>query len=379
MGPLDGIKVVEMAGLAPGPYAAMLLADLGADVLRIDRPTPLEANVGLSANILNRNRMTLPIDVKSAEGKSTLIELISKADALIEGYRPGVMEKLGLGPDECFAKNPKLVYGRITGWGQDGPLAQAAGHDLNYLAITGALHSMGTKESIPPIPLNLLGDFAGGGMLLALGILAGVIEAKTSGKGQVVDASMVDGVSSIMTYIHSLRASNLWSDERGENVLDGSAPYYGVYETLDGKFITVAAAEQKFYAELILLMGLESSDLPKQNDRQHWPALRVQFEQIFKSKTQTQWIEIMQGTDSCFAPVLSIPEALEHPHNTARGTYIEVDGVPQPAPVPRFSRSHPKSPTPPAYIAGQHQAEQSQAKLAENWGLSPSRIQQILK
>ena len=373
MGPLKGLKIIEMEGLAPGPYTAMLLADMGADVLRIARPIPMEANADVSTNFLNRNRISIPLDVKSESGKSALMDLISNADALIEGYRPGVMEKLGLGPEACFSRNSRLVYGRITGWGQNGPLAQAAGHDLNYIALTGALHSMGSKEGPPPVPLNLLGDFAGGGMLLALGILAAIIEARHSGEGQVVDAAMVDGVSSMMTYIHSLKANSLWSDERGENILDGSAPYYAVYETFDKKYISIAAAEPKFYKKMLELTGLSDAELPRQNDRGSWPLLREQLAKTFRSKTQAEWVAIMEGTDSCFAPVLSIPNAIEHPHNKAREAFINVDGHLQPAPAPRFMRTPAAAPTAEISLA-----EQSDLVLDESWGVSPEALQDLI-
>jgi alpha-methylacyl-CoA racemase len=373
MGPLKGLKIIEMEGLAPGPYTAMLLADMGADVLRIARPIPMEANVDVSTNFLNRNRISIPIDVKSESGKSALMDLVSNADALIEGYRPGVMEKLGLGPEACFSRNSRLVYGRITGWGQNGQLAQAAGHDLNYIALTGALHSMGSREGPPPVPLNLLGDFAGGGMLLAFGILAAIIEARHSGEGQVVDAAMVDGVSSMMTYIHSLKANSLWSDERGENILDGSAPYYAVYETFDSKYISIAAAEPKFYKKMLELTGLSDTELPRQNDRGSWPLLRDQLAKTFRSKTQAEWVAIMEGTDSCFAPVLSIPDAIEHPHNKAREAFINVDGHLQPAPAPRFMRTPAAAPTAEISLA-----EQSDLVLDESWGVSPEALQDLI-
>jgi alpha-methylacyl-CoA racemase len=347
MGPLAGIKVIEMAGLAPGPFGAMMLADMGAEVLRIDRPDALEAKPGARPNLVNRNRRAIAVDIKSKDGLATLRRLIASADALIEGFRPGVMERLGLGPDDCLAANPRLVYGRVTGWGQDGPLAQAAGHDVNYIALAGALHTVGTKDDIA-IPLNLVGDFAGGGMYLAFGIVCALFETAKSGKGQVVDTAMVDGAASLMTYIHSIRAAGKWSDTRGENVLDGGAHFYSVYKTSDGRHVSVASAEPKFYAELLRLTGLcHDKDLPAQLDRANWPMLRQRLASIFASKTRDEWCVLMEGSDVCFAPVLTLQEAIDHPHNRARNTFIEVDGVVQPAPAPRFSRTVPQPPQAP--------------------------------
>jgi alpha-methylacyl-CoA racemase len=347
MGPLSGIKVIEMAGLAPGPFGAMMLADMGAEVLRIDRPDAPEAKPGAKPNLVNRNRRAIALDVKSSEGLATLRRLIASADALIEGFRPGVMERLGLGPDECLKANPKLVYGRVTGWGQDGPLAQAAGHDVNYIALAGALHTVGTKDDIA-IPLNLIGDFAGGGMYLAFGLVCALFEAAKSGKGQVVDTAMVDGAASLMTYIHGHRAAGKWSDTRGENILDGGAHFYGVYKTSDGREISVASGEPKFYAELLRLTGLAADkDLPGQRDKAKWPMLRQRLAGIFASKTRAEWCALMEGTDVCFAPVLTMQEAIDHPHNRARGTFIEIEGVVQPAPAPRFSRTVPHKPKAP--------------------------------
>jgi len=345
MGPLSGVKVIEMAGLAPGPYAAMLLADLGAEVLRIDRPDAPEAKPGAKPNLVHRNRRAIALDIKSKEGLSTLRRLIASSDALIEGFRPGVMERLGVGPEECIKANPKLVYGRVTGWGQDGPLAQAAGHDVNYIALTGALHSLGTRDEIA-VPLNLIGDFASGGMLLAFGVVCALLEAMKSGKGQVVDTAMVDGAISLMTYIHGFRAAGQWSDIRGENILDGGAShFYGVYRTKDGRHISVASAEPKFYAELLRRTGLDKDpDLPSQLDRTKWPMMRQRLAAIFATKTRDEWCALMEGTDACFAPVLTLQESIDHPHNRAREAFVEIDGVMQPAPVPRFGRSVPAKP-----------------------------------
>jgi alpha-methylacyl-CoA racemase len=347
MGPLAGIKVIEMAGLAPGPFGAMMLADMGAEVLRIDRPDAPEAKPGAKPNLVNRNRSAIALDIKSKDGLAILRRLIASADALIEGFRPGVMERLGLGPGECLAANPKLVYGRVTGWGQDGPLAHAAGHDVNYVALAGALHTIGTRDDIA-IPLNLIGDFAGGGMYLAFGIVCALFEAAKSGKGQVVDTAMVDGAASLMTYIHGIRAAGKWSDTRGENVLDGGAHFYSIYKTRDGRHISIASVEPKFYAELLRLTGLaHDKDLPAQLDRANWPMLRQRLAGVFASKSRDEWCALMEGSDVCFAPVLTLQEAVDHPHNRARNTFIEVDGVVQPAPAPRFSRTVPQTPQAP--------------------------------
>jgi alpha-methylacyl-CoA racemase len=341
MGPLKGIKVVELAGIGPGPMCAMLLADLGADVIRVDR---LEAtDLGLERdrqfNLLNRGRPSVSIDLKKPEGIEAVLRVIDQADALIEGFRPGVMEKLGLGPDVCLGRNPKLVYGRMTGWGQDGPLAHAAGHDINYIALTGALHAIGDKGGPPVPPLNLVGDFGGGAMYLAFGICAGLVEALRSGQGQVVDAAMTDGASSLMTAIYGLFASGDVTNDRGSNVLDSGAHYYGVYECADGRYVSVGSLEGKFYAELLEKTDLVDADLPDRQERQNWDGYKERLAAIFKTKTRDEWSQIMEGSDVCFAPVLDMDEAPRHPHNVARGTFVDYDGVMQPAPAPRFSRT----------------------------------------
>ncbi|MEO8296308.1 MAG: CaiB/BaiF CoA-transferase family protein [Burkholderiales bacterium] len=366
MGPLKGFKVVEMAGLAPGPFAAMMLADMGADVLRIERPGTHHGDPRLM--LLNRSRHAVALDLKTPAGVAALRRLLASADAFIEGFRPGVMERLGLGPDPCLAANPRLVYGRMTGWGQDGPLAQAAGHDINYIALTGALHSMGRKGEPPAIPLNLLGDFGGGGMVLAFGIVCALLEAKVSGKGQVVDAAMVDGVASLMTYVFQARAAGRWSDVRGENLLDGASPWYQVYETADGQYISIASSERPFYAELLRLTGLADELPPQQPGPDGWPALRARLTEVFRGKTRAEWCALMEGSDVCFAPVLTMPEAVAHPHNRDRATFIEVDGVVQPAPAPRFSRTVPDVPRRPE-AAG----EDDGAALAP-WGFSADEV-----
>ena len=373
MGPLKGIRIVEMAGLAPGPYCAMLLADLAADIIRIERPGGTRPGVSDRLSLLNRNRRTIVVDLKSAAGVAVVARLASKADALIEGFRPGVMERLGLGPDVCLKANPKLVYGRMTGWGQDGPLASAPGHDLNYIALSGALHSIGRKGEPPVIPLNIIGDFAGGGMLLAIGMLSAIIEAMRSGRGQVVDAAMVDGAASLMTFMHGLRAQGVWSDERGENQLDGAAPWYQVYETSDGQYISIANVEKKFHDELLRILGLDREDLPGQHDRKNWPKLHARFAEIFRGKTRAEWCALLEGSETCFAPVLSIPEAWAHPHNRVRGAFMEVEGVMQPAPAPRFSRSQPE----PTRLPDQPGSD-TEVQLAA-WGFTTQEVADLRK
>ncbi len=373
MGPLAGVTVIEMAGLAPGPFAAMMLADMGARVLRVDRPGAPESRPGARPNLVNRNRDAIALDVKTPEGVAALRRLIGSADALIEGFRPGVMERLGLGPDACLAANPKLVYGRMTGWGQDGPLALAAGHDVNYIALTGALHSVGTADDIA-IPLNLIGDFAGGGMFLAVGILAALYEAKSSGKGQVVDTAMVDGANALMMYMHAYRAAGNWSDTRGRNVLDGGSHFYAVYSTQDDRHVSVAASEPKFYAELLRFTGLDTAtDLPAQHDKSQWPAMKARLAAIFATRTREQWCALMEGSDACFAPVLTMGEAIDHPHNRARGAFVEIDGVVQPAPAPRFGRSVPDMPTAP-----KPSGVDTEATLAK-WGFGVDEVAALKK
>jgi alpha-methylacyl-CoA racemase len=375
MGVLSGYKVVEFAGIGPAPMCAMLLSDMGAEVLRIDRAE--DANLGISTdakfNVLGRGRRSVAIDLKRKEGTEVALKLISKADALIEGFRPGVMERLGLGPEVCMARNPKLVYGRMTGWGQEGPMAHAAGHDINYIALTGALHSIGRRDEAPVPPLNLVGDFGGGGVYLALGVVAALLEAQKSGKGQTIDVAMVDGASSLMAAIYGLRAAGRWTDKRGDNILDTGAHYYNVYETSDGKYVSVGSIETKFYAELLQLSGLQHEELPRQNDKNAWPAMNDRLAAIFRSKTRDEWCKIMEGSDVCFAPVLDMGEAPAHPHNKHRGTFVEVDGVVQPGPAPRFSRTPSAIQGPPA-VAGQHTAE-----ALRDWGFSGSEVEQLQK
>ena len=358
MGPLAGVTVIEIAGIGPGPFCAMMLADMGAEVIRVDRAENVAGGDPdhPPADLNNRGRRSIGVDLKNSDGVAVMLDLVERADVFIEGFRPGVAERLGIGPDECLARNPRLVYGRMTGWGQDGPLARAAGHDINYIALAGALEPIGRRGQAPVPPLNLLGDYGGGGMLLAFGVVCGVLEARASGRGQVVDAAMVDGAAVLMTMTHALRAMGVWDDERGTNMLDTGAHFYDVYETADGEYVSIGSIEPQFYAELLRLTGLEGEDLPWQHDRAHWPALKERLAAVFKTKTRAEWTELMEGTDVCFAPVLSIPEAMEHPHNVHRGTFVEVAGIRQPGPAPRFSRTVPEISAPPPH-AGQHTDE----------------------
>jgi alpha-methylacyl-CoA racemase len=358
MGPLAGITVIEIAGIGPGPYCGMMLADMGADVIRIDRAGAVQGgDPGRPpADFLARGRRSVGVDLKNADGVEVVLSLVEGADALVEGFRPGVTERLGIGPDDCLARNSRLVYGRMTGWGQDGPYASTAGHDINYIALAGALDPLGRAGQPPTPPLNLVGDFGGGGLMLAFGIVAGLLEARASGQGQVIDAAMVDGAASLMTMTHSFRAMGIWNDERGTNMLDTGAHFYDVYETADGRYVSIGSIEPQFYAELLRLTGLEGEDLPWQQDRAQWPAMKERLAAIFRTKSRAEWCEIMEGTDVCFAPVLTIPEAVEHPHNVARGTFVEVAGLRQPGPAPRFSRTAAEVGGPPAH-AGQHTDE----------------------
>ena len=348
-GPLAGLKVVELAGIGPGPMAAMLLADLGATVLRIDRPTPSGLGIQrpLRYNLLLRNRPVLVLDLKRPDAVALVLRLLETSDALIEGFRPGVTERLGLGPDAAFARNARLVYGRITGWGQDGPLAQAAAHDLNYIALAGALHAFGRKGGLPAPPLNVVGDFGGGALYLAFGIMCAVFEAQRSGKGQVVDAAIVDGTASLMTSFFGSHAAGLHGDERGTNANDSGAYFYDVYECADGGLVSVAPIEGKFHTELLRLLEIDPGTLPPQWDRARWPEAREAIAARFRSRSRAEWCGLLEGTDACFAPVLNAREAPDHPHLAARGTFIDIEGVRQPAPAPRFSRSVPDAPKPP--------------------------------
>jgi alpha-methylacyl-CoA racemase len=334
------VKVVEIAGIGPGPFCAMMLADMGADVVRVDRAQNVVGDVSRpNLDVLNRGRRSIGVDLKNPEGVETVLRLAETADALIEGFRPGVAERLGIGPDACRTRNPRLVYGRMTGWGQDGPYAQAAGHDINYIALAGALAHFGRAGDKPTPPINLVGDFGGGGMLLAFGVVCGILEARSSGEGQVVDAAMIDGSAVLMTMMWGLRALGVWREERGVNALDTGAPFYDTYETADGGFISVGSLEPQFYAELLSRTGLDGDDLGVQMDMTGWPRMRERFTELFKQKTRDEWCEILEHTDACFAPVLTMSEALEHPHHAARGTFTKLDGIDQPSPAPRFSRT----------------------------------------
>ena len=372
MGPLQGIRVLEFAGIGPGPFAAMLLADLGADVLRLDRIAPAQTiDAELPADFMLRGRRSVGLDLKHPSGVETALRLIEGADALIEGFRPGVMERLGLGPELCLARNPRLVFGRMTGWGQEGPLAQAAGHDINYIALSGSLAPLGRRGHKPTPPINLLGDFGGGGMLLALGILSALLERSGSGRGQVVDAAMVDGSALLMTMIHALHQAGAWREERGSNVIDTGAPFYDTYETADGKFVSVGALEPQFYALLLEKLGLAGEELPRQMDSAGWPALKERFEKLFKTRTRDEWCQLLEGSDACFAPVLEMREAPDHAHLKARQTFVEHAGTRQPAPAPRFSRT-PARISRPAPEPGEHTDE-----ALSDWGFSPAEIQTL--
>ncbi len=341
MGPLSGIKVVEFEAIGPGPFCGMMLADMGADVLVIDRAggSDLGLNRERWYDTMMRGRRSVTLDMKSKHGAGAALELIGRADALIEGFRPGVMERLGIGPDAVLAKNPKLVYGRMTGWGQSGPMAARAGHDINYIALAGPLAAIGRAGDAPVPPLNLVGDFGGGGMLLAFGIAAGLVEAQRSGRGQVIDAAMCEGASLLSTMFHGMLAAKRWSEAPASNHLDTGAPWYDTYETRDGKHISIGSIEARFYADLLERLGISREDLPKQHDRAGWPALRARYAATFKTKTRDEWCAVFEGSDACFAPVLNWSEAYAHPHNVARGSFVEVGGVKQPAPAPRFSRT----------------------------------------
>lgn len=369
MGPLTGFKIIEIAGIGPGQFCGMLLADMGAQIIRLERPPSDDPVVQLPPryNLMNRSRPSIGTDLKSEKGRKLVLRLCADADALFEGFRPGVMERLGLGPEECMVCNAKLVYGRMTGWGQDGPLASAAGHDANYIALSGALASIGEKGGAPVYPLNLVGDFGGGGAYLALGLLAAILEASRSGRGQVVDAAMVDGAASLMTVFHGLQAAGLWREERGSNILDGGAPFARPYRTSDGEYIVIQPLENRFFRELLSLMEIDDLDPARQGDPGYWPVIRSRLEAAFEARTRDEWCELLEGSDACFAPVLGLSEAAKHSHNAARGNHVEVDGILQPAPAPRFSR------TPTAIAQAARELEEA-APVLQNWGLSDDEI-----
>lgn len=367
MGPLAGMRIVEIAGIGPGPFCAMMLADMGAEVLRVERVARV-APGDASGDLLARGRRCIAVDLKRPEGVATVLRLVERADGLLEGFRPGVMERLGLGPDVCLARNPGLVYGRMTGFGQTGPLAHAAGHDINYIALAGALEPIGRRGEPPVPPLNLVGDFGGGGLVLAFGMVCALLERVRSGQGQVVDAAMVDGAATLMTVFHAAQQSGWWKEERGTNMLDTGAHFYEVYETADGKFVSIGSIEPQFYAELLERTGLADAGLPPQLDRAHWPELKERMRAVFRSKTRDEWCARMEGSDVCFAPVLSISEARRHPHNVARGSFVTVNGFEQPRPSPRFSRTDSGIARPPARV-GEHTDE----ALAD-WGFTSSEL-----
>ena len=371
MGVLSGYRVIELAGIGPGPMCAMLLSDMGADVLRIDRVPGSGRAMETKYDLLNRGRRSVAFDLKRPEATEAVLRLVEKADALIEGFRPGVTERLGIGPDDCLRRNPRLIYGRMTGWGQEGPLAHAAGHDINYIALSGALHSFGRRGEAPVPPLNMVGDFGGGALYLALRVVAGLLETQKSGKGQVVDAAMVDGAASLMTAIYGMHGSGFWTNERGDNILDTGAHYYEVYETKDGKYVAIGSIEAKFYEELLRLSGLKGEDLPHQNDRSSWPAMKDRLKTIFRARTREEWCKIMEGSDVCFAPVLNMDEAPRHPHNRHRGTFVEQGGLTQPAPAPRFSRTPSAIARPPAR-PGEHTDQ-----ALRDWGFAEPDLERL--
>ena len=371
MGPLAGVKVVELVGLAPAPFAATVLADLGADVVRIDRAKPGFDVLSFPNDPLTRTRRWIGLDTKSPRGKELALRLIDSADVLIEGFRPGVTERLGLGPADCHARNPRLIYGRITGWGQDGPLATAAGHDINYIGLAGALEPIGRAGERPVPPLNLLGDFGGGGLLLAMGILAALVERGVSGRGQVVDASMVDGAALLTTALHGLRNIGLWSRPRGENMLDGGAPFYDTYETADGRYVAVGAIEERFWTDLIKVLDLDPDDVAGRLDPTQWPAVREKLAAVIRTRTRDEWEKLAAGTDACLTPVLTPTEAPAHPHNVARQTFVDVDGQPQPAPAPKFDRTPTQTPTAP------HEPRSDTTEVLGELGLSSEEIEAL--
>lgn len=373
MGPLEGLTIIEIAGIGPGPFGAMLLSDMGADVLRLERHHRALGGDpdDPPKDVLNRGRRSMGVDLKNPEGVETVLRLVEKADGLIEGFRPGVMENLGLGPDDCLARNPRLVYGRMTGWGQDGPLAHAAGHDINYISLGGVLANLKRPDSKPLPPMNLVGDFGGGGMFLAFGMVCGILEAQRSGEGQVVDAAMLDGATTLQMMMWGMKAMGMWREPPGTNLLDTGAHFYEVYECADGKFVGVGSIEPKFYQEMVEGIGLAVDDLPSQMNWTEWPEAKEKLAEIFKQKTRDEWAAIFDGTDACVSPILDMNEAPEHPHNKARGTFVDHAGVVQPAPAPRFSRTQPEIQRPTAHC-GQHTDE-----ILADYGFSDAEIEKL--
>ena len=370
MGPLDGVTIIELAGIGPGPFCGMMLSDMGADVIRIDRASAVRDGRPdrPPPDVLGRGRRSIGVDLKNPDGVETVLTLVERADGLIEGFRPGVTERLGLGPDTCLERNPRLVYGRMTGWGQDGPYANAAGHDINYIALAGALEPLGRRGQPPTPPINLIGDFGGGGMLLAFGMVCAMLEAARSGRGQVVDAAMVDGSAVLINFIWGLKAAGMWGPERGTNLLDTGAPFYDVYECADGHYVSIGSLEPQFYAELKRLADLDEGLFEDQMNPAHWPEMKDRMAEIFKARTRDEWCEIMEHTDVCFAPVLSMEEATRHPHNVARNTFIDNAGMTQAAPAPRFSRTATAQPAPAAH-AGQHTDQ-----VLSDFGFEPGQV-----
>ena len=366
-GPLQGFKIIELAGIGPGPFCGMMLADMGAEVIRVERIGAAQATHA-PKDVLTRNRRSIAVDLKSPEGVEAVLRLVEKADGLIEGFRPGVTERLGLGPHDCQARNPRLVYGRMTGWGQEGPMAQAAGHDINYISLAGALHAIGRNGERPVPPLNLVGDFGGGGMLLAYGMVCGILETTKSSQGQVIDAAMVDGTAALMAMFYSMSASGVFETQRGTNMLDGGAHFYDTYETADGEYISIGSIEPQFYALLMEKAGLDTEYFQPQMDRGRWDELKAKLTEVFRTKTQAQWCEIMEGSDVCFAPVLNLIDAADHPHNKARNSYQTVAGMLQQSPAPRFSR------TPAADIAPPRVPGEDTAAVLADYGLSAEEI-----
>jgi alpha-methylacyl-CoA racemase len=373
MGPLHGFKIIEIAGIGPGQFCGMLLADMGAQLIRIDRPGESDYDIGIPAefNLMNRGRPVMRVDLKNAAGINLVLRLCEGAEALFEGFRPGAMERLGLGPNECMARNGKLVYGRMTGWGQTGPLADAVGHDGNYAALAGVIAAIGERDGPPSIPLNLTADFGGGGAYLAMGILAALLEAGRSGKGQVIDAAMVDGAASQMTLIYGLHAGGLWQDRRGSNILDGAAPFYRAYRTSDDRYIIVCAIERRFFKALLELLGIDDVALAEQYDQSKWAKQIARLASVFARRTRDEWCALLEGTDACFAPVLSLTEAPQHEHNQSRGTFVDVDGVTQPAPAPRFSRTVSEIGNAPGAVNA------GVVEVLLDWGLSDAEIDNL--